>query len=395
MIPRLCPPIALHALPRALLPGEPVERFEQAFATLARTRHAIAFPYGRTALLCLMEALELRAREIICPSYTCVVVPHAITYSGNAPVFVDCAPGSYLMDMALAQSAANANTGALIATSFFGEPVSLDALETFSRAHPHVAIIQDCAHSFFCEDAGRPVHKHGVAAIYGLNVSKLITSVFGGMVTTDDDALAARLRAVRAARIAPARLGKSIQRRLYLIASRLALSRAGYGAVRQLATWGILDRFVRYYDETTIDMPADYLQGLSRFEAAIGTWQCRRYAEVIAHRQALAAQYHAGLKDCAHLTLPVPKAGHTWSHYTLRSAAVAHYLKEAANAGIELGEMLEYFIPAMPAYQSARHIDRGIARGYIGQTLNLPLHRFVQPADAARIIALLRTEPSR
>ena len=393
MIPRLCPPIRLSDLPRAFLPAQPVACFEHAFAVLAGTKHAIAFPYGRTALICLLEALGIADKEVICPSYTCVVVPHAIVHSRNTPVFVDCAPDSFLMDMALARDAVSAQTGAVIATSFFGEPVSLDALASFGRMHPNVAIIQDCAHSFFCEDNGRPVHKYGIAAIYGLNVSKLITSVFGGMVTTDDDALAARLYAVRASRVASATLGKSVARRLYLIASRIALSRMGYGTVKAMTALGLMDRFVRYYEDSKIDMPPDYLQGLTGFEAMVGTWQCGRYHDVVAHRRRLADLYHAGLKDCDHLILPAPNPGHTWSHYTLRTQYASAYIQSLATQGVELGHMLEYFIPGMPVYQSARHLDRGVARGYIGHTVNLPVHLFVGTDDAERIAGAMRRMP--
>lgn len=393
MIPRLCPPLSLpSAMALALKPGVPLTHFETAFARLADTKHAIAFPYGRTGLICLLEALGLAQTEVICPSYTCVVVPHAITYSGNQPVFVDCAQGSFLMDWELAHEAVQPHTGAVIATSFFGEPVSVAALDEFRRAHPHVAIIQDCAHSFFCEDGGVPVHKQGIAAIYGLNVSKLMTSVFGGMVTTDDDGLAARLRAVRAARVAPATLKKSVLRRLYLVASRLALSRPAFRAVYGISQLGALDRFVRYYEETKIDMPADYQQGMTGFEAMVGMAQCAAYAGVVAHRRALAARYHAGLSGVAHLALPMPCAGHTWSHYVVRTPHAQAYRKTMAAEGVELGELLDYYIPDMQVYRHARVLDRGVAKSYIGQVLNLPVHRFVNETDAGRIIAALRVE---
>lgn len=390
MIPRLCPPVPLSRLPSLLLAQAPVEKFETAFAQLAGTRHAIAFPYGRTALMCLLEALELKQRDILCPSYTCVVVPHAITYSGNQPVFIDCADGSYLMDLELAGQGVTAETGAIIATPFFGEPVNLDKLATFTQAHPQVAVIQDCAHSFFCEHEGRPVHKAGIAAIYGLNISKLMTSVFGGMVTTDDDLLAARLRLIRAQRVAPATLAKSLARRLYLIASRVALTRPVYGAVRWASNLGVLDRFVRYYEDNRIDMPADYLSGLTGFEAAVGVQQCAAYPDVIAHRRALAAQYNEGLASLSSLQLPQAHAGHTWSHYTVQTPRAAHYREYLAIHGVEAGELLEYFIPDMPVYRDCQHHDRGVARRYIRQVMNLPIHRFVTSHDVARIAQLLR-----
>ena len=78
MIPRLKPTIGLTELLAALRPPhkDDVERFEQSFAKLMGQKYAFAFPYGRTGLMFLLEALGLEGKEIICPAYTCVVVPH-------------------------------------------------------------------------------------------------------------------------------------------------------------------------------------------------------------------------------------------------------------------------------------------------------------------------------
>lgn len=392
MIPRLAPPYGLRDLALTFTAKGDVQQFETAFARLAGTKHAIAFPYGRTALLCLLEALGLSRREILCPSYTCVVVPHAIVRGDNIPVFIDSEKDGYLMDLELASEAVHPQTGAVIATSFFGEPVSLAALDAFSRSHPHVAVIQDCAHSFFCEDQGTPVHRQAVAAIYGLNISKLMTSVFGGMTTTDDDDLAARLLQVRARRVAPASLSKSIARRLYFAASRLALTPSIYSVVKWISRLGVLDRFIRYYEDDQITMPRDYLDGLTDFEAAIGTMQCSRYHELIEKRRWLAERYLSALKECSHLNLPRQVSGRTWSHFTVGTPAAASYLRAHAQQGIELGELLEYYIPDMKSYRSYRNLDRGVARSHVGNVVNLPLHGAVSPRVFAEIVRLMKIE---
>ena len=107
MIPRLKPRLGLRELLAALLPprrGE-VARFEADFAAHMGQRHAVAFPYGRTGLALLLEALGFKGREVICPAYTCVVVPHAVVVSGNEPVFVDSRPDDFNMDLGLAERA--------------------------------------------------------------------------------------------------------------------------------------------------------------------------------------------------------------------------------------------------------------------------------------------------
>ncbi len=122
-----------------------MDEFESAFARLVGQAEAIAFPYGRTALLILFDALGISGREVILPAYTCVVVAHAVVLSGNTPVFVDSEAGGFNMDLDKAAAAITPQTGAILATSIHGYPVNLDKLEAIMAAHPHVAVIQDCA----------------------------------------------------------------------------------------------------------------------------------------------------------------------------------------------------------------------------------------------------------
>ena len=395
MIPKLNPSISLADVTQIILPGKSLERFEEAFAQAAGSKYAISFPYGRTAMICLFEALGLSDAEIICPSYTCVVVPHAIRYSGNKPVFVDCEQGSYLMDLDLAAEAVTSRTRAIIVTSFFGEPVSAAAVARFRQRHPEVIVLQDCAHSFFCGGDHVPIHQNGKASIFGLNISKLITSVFGGMVTTDDGDLNALIRAKRSARLHKAGLFKSISRRIYLATSACALSTAGFWATHRLIDWGLLARFVKYYDETVIDMPKDYLSDMTSFEAAIGLHQLRRFAKISDHRTQLARKYLERLSGIPNLTLPRDCDGRTWSHFTIKASSeklAGEIVASALRQGIELGRMLEYFIPDMPIYRSEVHLDRGVARGHVGKTFNLPLHCNVNPDVVDRISNIIAAE---
>ena len=181
MIPRFKPSLGWREFLAIALPTrrDDVQSFEQSFASLMGQKHAIACPYGRTGLWLLLQALGLSGKEIICPAYTCVVVPHAIVHSGNEPVFIDSQEFDFNMNLALVRDAINEKTGAIVATSIFGYPVDLDKLNRLRREFPQVRIIQDCAHSFGAEWNGQPVQRAGDAAIFGLNISKLITSIFG------------------------------------------------------------------------------------------------------------------------------------------------------------------------------------------------------------------------
>ncbi len=168
------------------------DEFEQAFARRFNVRYAIAYPYGRSALWALLKALDIQDAEIIQPAYTCVVVAHATLLSGNRPRFVDVSLHDYNMNLDQVEAAINERTRPILATHLFGYPLDIDRLDEIVRRaearYGHkIWVIQDCAHSFGGEWQGKPVVKAGDAALFGLNISKMITSIFGGMLATDDD----------------------------------------------------------------------------------------------------------------------------------------------------------------------------------------------------------------
>lgn len=350
MIPRLRPAAGLREIAAAFAARSSVADFEAAFAATLEQEHAIAFPYGRTALLMLFDALGLRDREIILPAYTCVVVAHAIVLSGNRPVFVDSEPGGFNMDLDKAEAAITERTGAIIATSIHGYPVDLDRLAALSERHPHVTVIQDCAHSFGARWKGRLVNKAGVAAVFGLNVSKIMTSIFGGMLTTDDAAFAAELRAVRDRGLTGSHR-RGLARALYLSAALPALSPALFGLVQRISRLGLIDQFVTYYDETLIDMPADHLVQIGRAEASVGVVQCAAYPDIVRRRQEIAAFYDAALRSAFGEALPPLAEGGTYSHYVLRVPDPQPLTVAALGRGVELGRVIDYCIPDMPAYR--------------------------------------------
>lgn len=391
MIPRLKPTLGLKELLAAFHPPRKndVERFEQAFAKLMGQKFALAFPYGRTGLMLLLEALELKDKEVICPAYTCVVVPHAITYSGNVPVFIDCEQGGFNMDLNIAEQAINEKTGAIIATSLFGYPVNLDRLDEIRKRHPHIFIIQDCAHSFATEWKSRPVQKEGIAALFGLNISKTLTSVFGGIITTDSEDIYQKLKTIRDQKLKRPDWRKGFRRLLYLVAVYLSFWGPVYGLINRLERLGLLNHFLKYYDETRIDMPADYLDGMCGVEARVGTANIDRYEEVINRRQQAAKYYFQHLNNkgqelkCpesesfSHKSLnfipPSQVEGATYSHFVIQVHDRDKWLKEAIHKGLQLGWLIEYSIPEMKTYGGHRPEEFPVAATYARTAINFPV----------------------
>lgn len=393
MIPRFRPPMSITDVMRAIPPriGDDIAAFETAFADVMGQSQAVAFPYGRTALLVLLQALGITGGEILCPAYTCVVVPNAIVHSGNRPVFVDSARDANAC-LEQAGKVVNGKTSALIATSIFGHPVDLDALANFRAAHPQVPVIQDCAHSFICEWRGKPVHRHGIAAIFGLNVSKTMSSVFGGMVTTDDATLANRLRSLRASMITQPSGLKTLRRIAYALAVEPAFWPLLFGVTDRLRRSGLLDHFTRYYSEDAIDMPADYKIGMTDFEARIGLRQCAQLPALIESRRRYDAYFRKELAALPALAWVERAEGSSVSHSAARVEHRDRVRLAAARRGVELSEVIEYSVPDMPAYRpyAAGSVDSPVSRELARSTINLPTSPCFEEAVARRVVAVLR-----
>lgn len=375
MIPRFKPDLDIRELIAAFSfsKKDDVKTFEEEFAKKMGQKYAIAFPYGRTGLMILLKAMGLKDKEIICPAYTCVVVPHAIVFSGNIPVFVDCKENEFNMDLDLAASYINEKTGAIIPTSLFGYPVDLDKLDYIRSRHPNIKVIQDCAHSFSAEWKGRPVHKEGDAAIFSLNISKLINSIFGGIVTTDNDELAQKIKELRSQILKPASLMKSFRRLLYLIAVYFAFWEPLYGFVNKLERMGMLDRFVKYYDENSIDMPEDFLEMMCNVEARVGLVQIKKYDQIVAKHRERAARWYEYLKNEKNIVLPPKVEGATYSHFVCLVDNRKEWLDKWRKKGVQLGQLIEYCIPYMKAYQKYKNGEYPVALRYSKTTINFPL----------------------
>lgn len=335
-----------------------VERFEKAFAKKFNAVDAIAFPYGRSAQWAFFKALGLQDAEVVMPAYTCSVVAHAVSLSGNTPQFIDINLDDYNMNLDEAEAAINENTHAIIATHTFGYPQDLDRLEAMVKRaeekYGHkVWLIQDCCHAFGAEWNGRMVGTSGDVAVYAFNISKIITSIFGGMLTFQDKALADKVRAWRDANYRPAGWIKDMQRRLYLLAVYIVFNKKFYGITWWLQeNTRLLNRFTKaYHLDNKIHFPPDYLDRMLEVEAEVGLKQLERYDEIIARRRANAAWYDQYLERREGWLFPPIRSGATYSHYVVRVPERKPVLDEWATRGIQLGELIQYSIPLLPEYQ--------------------------------------------
>lgn len=168
--------------------------FESSFADRIGCRNAIAVPSGRLGLKLLLGRLNLApGNEAIIPAFNLHAVIEQFVALGLTPRLCDIESRDLNINAATAERLITPRTRILLATHMFGHAADLTALGKLAERR-NLILLEDCAHAFGTRWNGRSVGTFGKAAIFSFSVLKLVTTFGGGMVTTNDDALAAAIR---------------------------------------------------------------------------------------------------------------------------------------------------------------------------------------------------------
>lgn len=175
--------------------GPEVEALEEEVARYSQTRHAIACASGSDALLLALMALDVKAGdEVITTPHTFFATASAVTRLGARPIFVDVDPRSYNINPALIEAAINERTRAIVPVHLYGQCAEMDEILDISARY-NIPVIEDAAQAIGAEDRGRRAGSMGAMGCFSFYPSKNLGGAGdGGMVTTNDDRLAERLR---------------------------------------------------------------------------------------------------------------------------------------------------------------------------------------------------------
>lgn len=256
--------------------GPFVARFEQAFADRTGVRRAEACANGTVALHLVLRALGVGpGDEVVVPALTFVASANAVTYCGARPVFCDIDPVTWNIDPGDLERRLGPRTKAVIAVHLYGHPAPMDELRAV-LAGRDVALVEDAAEAHGARYRGSAAGALGDAAAFSFYGNKIITTGEGGMVTTDDEALADRVRLLKGQGMDPSR---------------------------------------RYWF-----IEVGYNYRLTNVAAAIGLAQLERLDWHLGRRRAIADGYRQRLKDLPSLAWQYPLAGAepSWWMFTIR-----------------------------------------------------------------------------
>jgi len=330
--------------------GKYIAAFEEAFAKFCGVKHAVAANNGTTALHLALVALGLEpGDEVIIPTVTYIATANAVRYCGATPVLVDVCADTMNIDPAEIERKITPRTRGIIPVHLYGHPAEMETLALIAKRHG-LWLLEDAAEAHGAEVGGRRVGALGDCATFSFFGNKIVTTGEGGMVTTNDDELAKRLRLYRGQGVDPER---------------------------------------RYWFPVV-----GYNYRMTNIQAAIGLAQMETVDVALADRQALARLYHEALKPLSEaLVLPAVRAGthHVYWMYTvfLRKGGEAQrdaVMKALDADGIETRPVF-YPMHVLPPYLESNAYP--VADEWAQRGINLPTHQFLTPADVGRIAASL------
>jgi len=179
-----------------LTQGEDVRKFEEKFSAYIGVKSSIAVSNGTIALDLALKALDLQpGDEVISPAFTFIATSNSILYQGLKPVFSDVDPKTFNIDPESLKERITPKTRAVVGVHLYGQPFDLKAVQQICE-DKDLILVEDCAQAHGAEFEGKKVGSFGLGC-FSFYPTKNMTTGEGGMITTDDDALATRLRLLR------------------------------------------------------------------------------------------------------------------------------------------------------------------------------------------------------
>lgn len=172
--------------------GRYLQEFEQAIADHLHVRHAVGVSSCTSGLMLTYRGLGLTG-DVVVPSFTFMATVSSLVWCGLRPVFADVDRKTTNLDPEAAEAAITPQTSAIVAVHNFGNPADISALTSIAKKHK-LSLIFDAAHGFGALYQGEPVGNQADAQVFSLSPTKLLITGEGGIIATNDDELAARLR---------------------------------------------------------------------------------------------------------------------------------------------------------------------------------------------------------
>ncbi len=330
--------------------GKYIPEFEQGFADFCGVRHGIAVSNGTAALHLALVALGIGpGDEVIIPTLTFIATANAVRYTGATPVFADSEAETWNLDPQDVACRITPHTRAIIPVHVYGHPANMAPILDLAKQH-NLHVIEDAAEAHGARYQGKRVGSLGEINAFSFYGNKIITTGEGGLLTTDEDALAEKVRFLRDHAMSPEK---------------------------------------RYWHTEV-----GFNYRMTNLQAALGVAQMERIEEFIARKRWIAESYNQGLREVAAIRLP-PEAPWATSVYWMYSILLNkdfplsrdEVMARLRQQNIDSRPFF-YPIHVQPPYQA--DISLPVAENLSRRGINLPSAVTLSEEDIQRIVQAIR-----
>ncbi|UYP03156.1 DegT/DnrJ/EryC1/StrS family aminotransferase [Bacillus subtilis] len=347
--------------------GPKVQQFEKEFAAFVGAKHAVAVNSCTAALFLALKAKGIGpGDEVITSPLTFSSTANTIIHTGATPVFADIDQNTLNIDPVKLEAAVTPRTKAVVPVHFGGQSCDMDAILAIAQNHG-LFVLEDAAHAVYTTYKQRMIGSIGDATAFSFYATKNLATGEGGMLTTDDEELADKIR----------------------VLSLHGMSKAAWNRYSSNGSW--------YYE---VESPG-YKMNMFDLQAALGLHQLKRLDDMQKRREEIAGRYQTAFQQISGLITPFvhDDGRHAWHLYVLqvdeKKAGVTRSemitaLKDEYNIGTSV-----HFIPVHihPYYQKQfgyKEADFPNAMNYYKRTLSLPLYPSMSDDDVDDVIEAVR-----
>lgn len=361
MKPRFLIHLNIFELIKIFCSNGSVKLFEKKFSRYFKLKFPLSFSYGRSAIFCFFKAMGIEKKEIIMPAYTCSVVAHAVTKSGNKPKFLDVNFDTFNFNNKDLYKSINKNTSAIILTNTFGVAQNVQEIKKIIKIYEKkfgikIYIIQDCCHSFDAKYKNEKITKYGDMILFSFNISKTITSIFGAITSFNDKKIYQKVKKYRDKNFSKKNFFAKLKRFIYIVLATVFFNQKLYFITffLQKKTKVLKSLTDEHHLDEKISFPNDYNTLMCDLEAKVGLNQLSKYNQIKSQKIEISKSYSKMLKKNKKIKILKFNPNNTYSHYPVIVKNKSKVFKIFEKEGIEIGEIIQYSIPDLKPYKKIK-----------------------------------------
>ena len=346
--------------------GPKTKLFEKKFQEYIRCKYAIAVSSCTAGLhLALVAAGVGQGDEVITTPYTFATTGEVIIQIGAKPVFVDIEEDGFNIDVTKIPEAITPETKAIIPVHFAGEPCDMDEIMKIAQEN-NLFVIEDAAHAVGAEYKGKKIGNIGDVTVFSFYATKNLTTGEGGMVTTNNDELAEKIR----------------------LLSLHGISKDAWKRYTAEGSW--------YYEI----LYAGYKYNMTDIQASLGIHQLNKLEKFLSIRQKYAQRYSSAFADISEIKTPPVNhhVRHAWHLYVIRlnSASLSIDRKQFIEAlkAENIGSSVHFIPLHLHPYYRNRYAyklgDYPNAEDTYSRVISLPLFPKMTIADVEDVIKAVK-----